>query len=333
MRARVWCLALLLCTAPVFADGAKKPAHPPGAAIASAHVLATEAGLQMLRAGGNAFDAAVAVSSTLSVVEPISSGLGGGGFFLLHDAKSGRDVFLDARETAPKAATPVAYLDQAGELDRDRATNGPWSAGIPGLPAALVHLARKHGRLPLKITLAPATRLAREGFPVYARMAKGYASRREVMERYPGTRAVFLADGDALEVGEMLKQPDLARTLELLANKGFDGFYRGEVASKLIAGVKAEGGRWSAEELAGYRVREREPLRFRYRDWTVVTAPPPSSGGVALAQMLHILAGWNLATLDAPKRTHLTVEAMRRAYRDRTIYLGDPDFIQVPVAR
>ena len=306
-------------------------AHPPGAAIASAHALASQAGIDMLRQGGNAFDAAVAVSSVLSVVEPISSGLGGGGFFLLHDAKTGKDIFIDARETAPAAATPAAFLDYKGEFNRDRAENGPWSAGIPGLPAGLVHLATNYGRLPLNTTLAPAIRIAREGFPVYGRLVKGYANRREVMERYKGTRAVFLADGDTVEDGELLIQPDLARTLELLADKGFDGFYRGPVAKKLLAGVKAEGGQWTADELAGYRVREREPLRFEYDGWEVVTAPPPSSGGVALAQMLQMLEPWDLAKLPQAERVHLTVEAMRRAFRDRTFYLGDPDFVKVPV--
>ncbi len=324
----------LAFAAPVFAAAdlpGGKPTHPPGAAIASAHKLATDAGFETLRAGGNAFDAAVAVSATLSVVEPISSGLGGGGFFLLHDARNGKDVFVDARETAPAAATPAAYLNEKGEFNRDRAENGPWAAGIPGLPAGLVHLAKQYGKLPLATSLAPAIRTAREGFPVYARLARGYGARREVMERYPGTRAVFLADGDALEEGETFRQPDLARTLELLAARGFDGFYRGDVARRLLAGVKAEGGRWTAAELAGYQVREREPLRFRYNQWNIVTSPPPSSGGVALAQMLQILDAWDLSKLDPAERTHLTVEAMRRAFRDRTFYLGDPDFVNVPV--
>ncbi|MFZ5656254.1 MAG: gamma-glutamyltransferase [Pseudomonadota bacterium] len=315
------------------AAGAQKARHtakPPGTAIASAHQLATDAGLQVVREGGNAFDAAVAVSAVLSVVEPVSSGLGGGGFFLLHDARRGRDVFVDAREVAPSSVTPQSYLDAKGELDRDRATNGPWSAGIPGLPAALVHIAGRYGRLPLSKSLAPAIRIAREGFPVYARLADGYRSRSKVMERYAGTREVFLADGDAPEVGELLVQPDLARTLDALARKGFDGFYRGEVAARLLAGVEAEGVRWTARDLAGYRVREREPLRFEYDGWNVVTAPPPSSGGIALAQMLQMLEPWDLAKLPEPQRVHLTVEAMRRAYRDRTFYLGDPDFVRVP---
>ena len=326
---------LLLVAPAIAAQATTGPvaAHPPGAAIASAHSLSTQAGLDIIRAGGNAFDAAIAVSSTLAVVEPISSGIGGGGFFLLHDARSGRDVFLDARETAPAAATPAAYLDENGELNRDRATNGPWSAGIPGLPAGLVHLAQHYGKLPLTTSLAPAIRIAREGFPIYARLEKGYASRRAVMERYRGTRAVFLADGTPPTVGETLKQPDLARTLELLAQKGHAGFYRGDVAKKLLAAVREERGQWRADELSGYQVRERAPIRFKYRDWAITTAPPPSSGGVALAQILQILEGWDLATLDPARRTHLIAEAMRRAYRDRTIYLGDPDFVRVPVAR
>jgi gamma-glutamyltranspeptidase/glutathione hydrolase len=307
--------------------------HPPGAAVASGHAMATDAGLQILREGGNAFDAAVAVSSTLSVVEPISSGLGGGGFFLLHDAKTGKDIFLDAREVSPESVTPKVYLDAHGALDPNRSQNGPWSAGIPGLPAALVELAGKYGRLPLRTTLAPAIRIAREGFPVYARLEKGYAQRRAVMERYPGTRAVYLADGDPPQVGETFRQPDLARTLQRLADKGFDGFYRGDVADKLRQSVHDEGGEWTAAELAGYSVRERAPLRFRYHDWDITTAPPPSSGGVALAEILQIASGWDLHKLDPAHRVHILVEAMRRAYRDRTIYLGDPDFVHVPIER
>ena len=304
--------------------------HPDGAAIASGHALATQAGMEILAKGGNAFDAAVAVSSTLAVVEPISSGLGGGGLFMLHDARTGKDVMLDARETSPESATPERFLDKNGALDRDRSVNGPWSAGIPGLPALLVQVAREHGRLPLKDSLAPAIRIATDGFPVYARMANGYAMRREVMERYPGTREVYLRNGRPIAEGDLFKQPELAHTLQLLADRGFDGFYRGETAKKLLAGVKKAGGQWRAEELAGYTVKAREPVVFDYRGWKITTAPPPSSGGIALASMLQILEGWDLATLDEAHRTHLVVEAMRRAYRDRTFFLGDPDFVQIP---
>lgn len=326
-------LVSLLAFAPAIAaqpDAAAPAKHPPGVAIASGHELATEAGLQILREGGNAFDAAVAVSSTLSVVEPISSGLGGGGFFLLHDAKTGKDVFVDARETAPAAATQEAYLLENGDFNRDRATTGPWSAGIPGLPAALVHVSEKYGNLPLEKSLAPAIRIAKEGFPVYGRMVRGFAAKREVMERYPGTREVYLPGGKPFAEGDIFRQPDLAHTLELLAEKGFDGFYRGETAKKLIKGVNDEGGKWTADELAAYQVRERAPIVFEYDGWKITTAPPPSSGGIALAEMLQILEPWDLAKLDATHRTHLVVEAMRRAYRDRTFYLGDPDFVEIP---
>ena len=329
MKLRSLLLPALLVPGLLSAKSAPIP-YPQQYAVASAHHLATEAGLDILAKGGNAFDAAVAVSATLSVVEPISSGLGGGGFFLLHEAKNGRDHFIDARETAPASATPEKYLDAAGALNRDRATNGPWSAGIPGLPAGLVHLAKNYGRLPLSVSLAPAIRIAREGFPVYARLANGYSARREVMERYSGTRGVFLADGTPPVEGELLRQPDLANTLEQLAAKGHDGFYKGEVAAKLVAGVKAEGGEWQAQELSDYRIRERTPIRFEYDGWQVITAPPPSSGGIALAQMLQMLAPWDMKALTQTQRTHLVTEAMRRAFRDRTFYLGDPDFVQVP---
>lgn len=332
IRRAVFALVLAFVFVPAQAREAPRSAQPQGAAIASAHALATDAGFEILDKGGNAFDAAVAVSSTLSVVEPISSGIGGGGLFLLHDAKTGNDVFIDARETAPAAATPQAFLDKDGNLDRDRATNGPWSAGIPGLPAALVHMAEKYGKLPLRESLAPSIRIAREGFPMYGRLVRGYAERRAVMERYPGTRAVFMKQGKPLAEGELLRQPDLARTLQLLADRGFDGFYRGDVARRILASIKAEGGHWTADELAGYRVRERAPIHFDYRGWRVTTSPPPSSGGIALAQMLQVLAPFDLQKMDEAERVHLVTESMRRAFHDRTFYLGDPDFVKVPQA-
>jgi gamma-glutamyltranspeptidase/glutathione hydrolase len=338
LRARRLLGGLLLAIAALLAQPtalAKSPVtpRPPGAVIASANHLATEAGQEILAKGGNAFDAAVAVSAVLSVVEPVSSGIGGGGFFLLHDARSGRDVFVDARETAPASAKPALYLDAAGELDRNKAENGPTSAGIPGLPAGLVHVARKYGRLPLAVSLAPAIRIARGGFELYPRMVESYVERKEVMERYAGTRKVYLADGDPPELGEKLLQPELAQTLELLARKGFDGFYRGELAARMVADVNKYGGAWTAADLAAYTVKEREPIRIRYRDWDIVTAPPPSSGGVVLAEILQVLEGWDLAKLDEPHRVHIIVEAMRRAYRDRGLYLGDPDFVTMPIAR
>ena len=321
------CVALFAPLAPTFARDARPQQRPPGAVIASAHELATQAGHETLAKGGNAFDAAVTVSAVLSVVEPISSGIGGGGFFLLHDAKTGKDVFVDARETAPAAATPERFLDAKGELDRDRSVNGAWAAGIPGLPAALVHVSGKYGKLPLATSLAPAIRIARDGFPVYGRLARGYAQKKDVINRYPGSRAVF---GNDFREGMTWRQPDLAATLERLARGGHDGFYKGQTARLLLEGVKAEGGEWTAQDLASYQVKEREPIRFRYRGWDIVTAPPPSSGGIALATMLQVLEGWDLQKLDAATRTHLMVESMRRAFHDRTFYLGDPDFVTIP---
>lgn len=302
------------------------------AAVASAHPLATAAGQEVLGAGGNAFDAAVAVAAALAVVEPYASGLGGGGFWLLHDAGSGRSVVVDGRETAPRAAHRDLYLDGEGRVAPGRSTDGPLAAAIPGLPAALEHVARRYGRLPLARSLAPSVRLARDGFrvsPHYRRMA---LLRLQALEDSPAAAALFLADGEVPPEGHRVVQEDLGRTLEALGREGARSFYRGPVAQQLVSGVRAAGGIWSEEDLAGYRVTEREPVAVDYRGWRILSAPPPSSGGVALATSLHVLAGYDLAVADAVLRTHLIVEALRRAFRDRAEHLGDPDFVPVPVA-
>jgi gamma-glutamyltranspeptidase / glutathione hydrolase len=308
-------------------------ATPPAAAIASAHPLATAAGFAVLDLGGNAFDAAVAVSAALGVVEPYGSGLGGGGFWLLHRASDGLQVMLDGRERAPLAAHRDLYLDDEGHFVPNLALDGALAAGIPGTPAALDHLTRHFGRLPLASTLAPAIRLARDGFPVdahYRRLAQGRA---QALRRFPAAAAQFLVAGEIPSEGETIRQPELANTLEALARDGQAGFYAGPVAAALVAGVRAAGGTWTAEDLAQYRVIERTPITADYRGWRLVSAAPPSSGGVLLAEMLNMLAGFDLAALDPVARTHLLVEVMRRAYRDRATYLGDPDFVEVPVAR
>ena len=310
------------------------PAHPNGSVIASAHYLATEAGEKVLAEGGNAFDAAVAVASTLGVVEPESSGIGGGDFFLLHEAKSGKDIFIDARETAPASVTPEEYLDKNGKLDHDKALNGALASGIPGAPAGWVYVAEHYGRVPLKTSLAPAIRIARNGFPVYPRMVSEYAEQRDVMRRWPATTAIFEPQGHPPANRDTMRQHDLAETMQALAAKGFDGFYRGKVAEKIVAAINSAGGKWTAADMADYQVKLREPLRFRYRDWEIVTAPPSSSGGIALVEMLQILSAWDLPKLDPATRVHLIVEAMRRAYRDRTYFLGDPDFVKdMPLTR
>ena len=306
---------------------------PNRAAVASANPLASEAGIEILERGGNAFDAAIAVSAALGVVEPYGSGLGGGGFFLLHRASDGLQVFVDGRETAPGAAREDMYLDEDGDPIPGASRNGPLAAGIPGLPAALVHLAGNYGRLTLAESLEPAIRYAEEGFPAYETLVQRLTRRAPGLSE--GAREVFAPGGDVPAVGALFRQPQLAATMRTLAREGHDGFYRGAVAEMLVDGVQRDGGIWSAEDLLNYRVVEREPLIGTYRDVTITTAPPPSAGGVALINMFNMLAGYDLASVDVDRvtRTHLLTEIMRRAYRDRGPYLGDPDFIDIPVDR
>ncbi len=308
-------------------------AATPQAAIASAHPLATMAGFEILQHGGNAFDAAVAVSAVLAVVEPVGSGLGGGGFWLLHRAKDGKRIMLDGRERAPLSARPDMYLDKEGGFDSTRSINGPLSAGIPGMPAALVYLAGQYGSLPLAQSLAPAIRYAREGFAVGDRYRRLMALRLEVVRRSPAAARIFLQHNNVPEPGFRLVQKDLADTLERLAAHGRGGFYTNETAKKLIEGVRAAGGIWELKDLAGYKVVERRPVEGIYRGIRVVSASPPSSGGVALIEALNILSGYDLSAMDEITRKHLIIEAMRRAYHDRALYLGDPDFVPMPLPR
>ncbi|MEQ3680820.1 gamma-glutamyltransferase [Alcanivorax sp.] len=299
-------------------------------AVASAHPLATQAGLDILEQGGNAFDAAVAVAATLAVVEPYSAGMGGGGFWLLHREQEGSQTFVDARETAPGAATATMYQNKEGKVMRDWAVNGPSAAGIPGQAAAFVHLADNYGTLPLTSTLAPAIALAERGFHVEDHYRKLAGYREDVLNRFPEAAAIFLHNGKVPPDNHLIKQADLAQVLRALAEKGNAGFYQGEVAKQLVDGVQQAGGIWTLDDLANYKVVERTPTVSQFRGGRVISAPPPSSGGIVMGEALNILSQLNDGN-TAEITPHLAIEAMRRAYQDRARYLGDPDFVDIPV--
>ena len=322
---QITCIVLIaLFAGPVLA------ADPGKAAISTAHELATEAGFKILENGGNAFDAAVAVSAALAVVEPSSSGLGGGGFWLLHRESDGFSTMVDGREEAPGAATRDMYLDENGEVDRDLATDGPLAAGIPGAAAAWVHISRTYGELELAEVLAPAIRLAEQGFPVDVKYQQLLNWRAQVMMQWPYTAEIFMPGDELPDIGDTIVQKDLAVTLKRLAGDGHDGFYAGETAELLVEGSREAGGIWTLEDFADYQAVEREPITIEHDGYTLLTAAPPSSGGVAIAQVLNLIEPFGWQEMGRVDRVHLLAEAMRRAYRDRALYLGDPDFVDIP---
>ena len=303
------------------------------AGIATAHPLATEAGEKILAQGGNAFDAAVAISAALAVVEPYSSGIGGGGFWLLHRSSDGFETMIDGREKAPLKSHRDMYLDKNGNVISLASIDGALSAGIPGVPAALEHLSKKYGKLSLKQSLQPAISYARNGFAVdghYQRMA---SFRLAALRASPAAAKIFLKNNNVPEEGYIVKQADLARTLEIIAEKGSAGFYTGELADAFIRGVKDAGGIWSLEDLKKYFVIERKPITGQFHEMKITSAAPPSSGGIALVEILNQLSYYPLSSLDKPQAVHLTIEAMRRAYRDRAQFMGDTDYVSVPVER
>ncbi|KFE45823.1 gamma-glutamyltransferase [Pseudomonas syringae] len=324
-------VALCLLTAQVAlaADSTRSAQH---AAIASPHPEATAAGREIMVAGGNAFDAAVAVSAALAVVEPYGSGLGGGGFFLLRQSgEQPRYIFLDAREKAPLKATYDLYR-RDGKVQPSLSLNGPLAAAIPGLPAALVELAERYGKLPLSISMAPAVRLAYKGFAVDSIYRQRATARLSALRDDPESARLFLRRGEVPALGEIIKQPELGATLNRLADRGREGFYNGLTAQSLINGVRAAGGIWCLDDMDRYRVATREPLRFKLDDKReLISAPPPSAGGIALAQSLTMLGQLPWRDADKVQRAHYVVEVLRRAYRDRGL-LGDPDFVANPIS-
>ena len=317
-------------TQAVAASASEKESKGFQPAVASAHPLATEAGIEILKKGGNAFDAAVAVSAALAVVEPYSSGIGGGGFWLLHVAKYRDDVMIDGRERAPLAATRDMYLDENANVIAGASINGPLSAGIPGSVAALEHLSKKYGSLPLSETLQAAIHYARDGFLVDEHYQKMAQHRLSALQASDDAAGIFLRNDLVPEIDTTITQPDLANTLEAIAKEGAKAFYTGEIAQKMVASVKEHGGIWSMQDLAEYEAVERSPEVIVYKGMRFVTAPPPSSGGLALSEMLNMLSFFDIEKMQPAERAHILIEVMRRAYRDRAEYLGDSDFVEVP---
>lgn len=328
-------ISFAIFSAATGACAANLASNPPGYAVASGNALATNAGLAILAQGGNAFDAAVAIAAALAVVEPYHSGLGGGGFWLLHEEGIHKNTFIDSREMAPGAATKNMFLGKDGAVIAGASLNGGLAAAIPGEPAALVYIAKHYGRLPLSKTLAPAIELAQKGFlvdPQFRRFSL-FKGRLEQLRRYPATSAIFLKANQPYGISDRFIQKDLAHTLTLLAEKGEQGFYAGEVARRLVKGVREAGGIWTMADLAHYQIKVREPLVGAYHNMLIITAPPPSAGGVALLTMMNILANYPLSSFLPVKKIHYLVESMRLAYWQRDQFLGDPDYVDIPVTK
>lgn len=330
------------------------PVRAAHAMVVSIHHDATDAGVEVLRAGGNAVDAAVAVGFALAVVHPVAGNLGGGGFMLIRPSSSrlgdGQPHFLDFREKAPAAASANMYLDAQANVVPKMSTVGPKASGVPGTVAGLVYAETRYGRLGLARVMEPAIRLARDGFVLTDDEARTLHSR--LLEQFPESHRIFQRDGDYYAAGDTFKQPELARTLERIAASPRD-FYKGKMAAEIAAYESKVGGLITAQDLAAYEVKERTPLVGHYRGLEVLTSPPPSSGGIVLLEVLNILSGYDLAhtgvahrglqarTPDeaaapptgdrSPEQVHLIAEAFRRAYMDRGDYLGDPDFNTMPL--
>jgi gamma-glutamyltranspeptidase/glutathione hydrolase len=315
--------------------GPSQPVRARKGMVVSQHQMASEVGAAVLQKGGGAVDAAVATAFALAVVHPTAGNIGGGGFLLVRPV-AGEAAAYDFREQAPSAASPTMFLDASGKYSKDRHHEGHLSVGVPGTVAGLHMAWKEHGRLPWADLVEPAVRLARDGFRVSDGLARSLAGVLPDMKRYPASLRQFSKGGVPYEMGEVLAQPDLARTLERIAARGPDGFYAGETAELIVKEMKAGGGLITREDLAAYQAKRRAPLRGSYRGHEVLAMPPSSSGGTALLQMLNVLEGYDLRESGAlsAHTIHLVTEAMRRAFADRARYLGDPDFDRsMPIER
>jgi len=326
-----WPLLIATAVWPVNAPAAVQPVHAAHGIVVSIHQLASQAGVEIMRAGGNAVDAAVATGFVLAVVHPAAGNIGGGGFMLIRMA-TGETHFLDYREKAPAAAMRNLFLDPEGNVIPGASEIGYKSIGVPGSVAGMVYAEKKFGKLTLKQVMAPAIKIAQQGYPLT------WAEARDLHDKHLGefaeSRRIFQRDGKFYEPGEIFRQPELARTLERIATKPAD-FYHGSLARELAAAMQKGGGLITADDLAHYEVKEREPVRGTYRGYEIISAPPPSSGGTVLLESLNILEGYDLAKLGdrSAESIHFITEAFRRAFYDRAEFMGDPDFARIPVAQ
>jgi len=332
-KSLIWLLlaaAAVCMSLPVSASN--QPVHAQHGIVVSVHELASQAGVEIMQAGGNAIDAAVAAGFALAVVHPVAGNIGGGGFMLIRMA-DGKVHFIDFREKAPAAATADMYLDPQGNVIENASVIGYNSIGVPGSVAGMVYAEQKYGKLTLKQVVAPAIRLAREGFALTWNEARDMEED-EDLARFPESRRIFQRDGNYYQPGEIFRQPDLARTLERIAAHP-DDFYHGALARELAAAIKKGGGLITTDDLTHYDVKEREPVRGTYRGYEIISAPPPSSGGTMLIESLNILEGYDLAAMGnrSAQSIHITSEAFRRAFFDRADFMGDPDFSRIPVAQ
>ena len=301
--------------------------------VATEQELASRIGLDILKAGGNAVDAAVGIGFALAVALPNAGNLGGGGFMMVHDAKTGKSVALDFREVAPLKATRNMYLDDKGNVINGKSLYTHYAVGVPGTVAGMEHALKKWGTMPLDKVIAPSIALAEKGFPVSNTLAKILRQEQKNMGKWPATTEIFWKDGAPLKRGDLLVQKDLAQSMRLIAQQGAKAFYEGAIAQKIAAEMAPHAGAVTLQDLREYKVAEREPVRGTYRGYEVVTMPPPSSGGTHLVQILNMLEQWPLAQWgqNSAQTLHHMAESSKLAYADRSEYLGDPDFVKIPL--
>ena len=309
------------------------PVYGKNGMVASEQGLATQVGLDILKQGGNAIDAAVAVGFALAVVLPNAGNIGGGGFMVLHDDKTGKDVAIDFREIAPAKASRDMYLDSQGNVIDGKSLFTHDASGVPGTVAGMEYALKKWGTMPLSKVLEPAIKLADKGFIVSDVLAQTLKEEKSTLGKWSASKAIFFKNGEPLKSGDLLVQKDLAKSLRLIAKQGAKAFYQGEIATKIAKEMQSQGGTMTLEDLKAYKVVERQPIIGDYRGYKVVTMPPPSSGGVHLIEILNMLEHYPIKEdgVNSAKNIHHMAESMKLAYADRSEYLGDPDFVKIPV--